>query len=54
VQIIKIERDTLDLLRKRRAAGQIAEADVVAQEAALAQVEQTLPPQPATIRDFFQ
>ncbi len=43
-QIIKIERDTLDLLRKQRAAGQIAEADAVAQEAALAQVEQTLPP----------
>jgi NodT family efflux transporter outer membrane factor (OMF) lipoprotein len=43
-QIIKLERDTLDLLRKQRAAGQIAEADVVAQEAALAQVEQTLPP----------
>ncbi|HEY2135195.1 MAG TPA: efflux transporter outer membrane subunit, partial [Xanthobacteraceae bacterium] len=29
---------------RQRAAGQIAEADVVAQEAALAQVEQTLPP----------
>src|SRR5580704_9128491 len=43
-QIIKIERDTLDLLRKQRAAGQIAEADAVAQEAALAQFEQTLPP----------
>jgi NodT family efflux transporter outer membrane factor (OMF) lipoprotein len=43
-QIIKAERDTLDLLRKQRAAGQIAEADAVAQEAALAQVEQTLPP----------
>jgi len=43
-QIIKLERDTLELLRKQRAAGQIAEADVVAQEAALAQVEQTLPP----------
>ncbi len=43
-QIIKIERDFLDLLRKQRAAGQIAELDVAAQEAALAQVEQTLPP----------
>ena len=43
-QIIKIERDVLDLLRRQRAAGQIAEADVVTQEAALAQVEQTLPP----------
>jgi NodT family efflux transporter outer membrane factor (OMF) lipoprotein len=44
LQIIKIERDVLGLLRQQRAAGQIAEADVVAQEAALAQVEQTLPP----------
>ena len=43
-EIIRIERDVLGLLRKQRAAGQIAEADVVAQEAALAQVEQTLPP----------
>jgi len=43
-QIIKIERDFLDLLRQQRAAGQIAELDVAAQEAALAQVEQTLPP----------
>ena len=34
----------LDLLRRQRELGQIAEADVVAQEAALAQVEQTLPP----------
>jgi NodT family efflux transporter outer membrane factor (OMF) lipoprotein len=43
-QIIKVETDVLGLLRQQRAAGQIAEADVVAQEAALAQVEQTLPP----------
>jgi NodT family efflux transporter outer membrane factor (OMF) lipoprotein len=43
-QIIKIERDVLGLLRRQRAAGQIAEADVVTQEVALAQVEQTLPP----------
>jgi NodT family efflux transporter outer membrane factor (OMF) lipoprotein len=43
-QIIKIEREFLDLLRQQRAAGQIAELDVAAQEAALAQVEQTLPP----------
>lgn len=42
--IIKIETDVLDLLRRQRQFGQIAEADVVAQEAALAQVEQTLPP----------
>ena len=43
-QIIKIERDVLDLLRQQRKAGQIAELDVAAQEAALAQSEQTLPP----------
>jgi NodT family efflux transporter outer membrane factor (OMF) lipoprotein len=55
-EIIKAERDVLDLLRKQRAAGQIAEADVVAQEAALAQVEQTLPPlqkQLAQVRDLL-
>ena len=44
LSIIKIETDVLDLLRRQRALGQIAEGDVVAQEAALAQVEQTLPP----------
>jgi NodT family efflux transporter outer membrane factor (OMF) lipoprotein len=43
-QIIKIETDLLDLFRKQRALGQISDVDVVAQEAALAQVEQTLPP----------
>jgi NodT family efflux transporter outer membrane factor (OMF) lipoprotein len=34
----------LDLMRQQRGLGQIAEADVVTQEAALAQIEQTLPP----------
>ncbi len=43
-QIVKIESDVLALLRRQRAAGQIAESDVVAQESVLAQVEQTLPP----------
>jgi NodT family efflux transporter outer membrane factor (OMF) lipoprotein len=43
-QIIKIERDFLELIRQQRKAGQVAELDVAAQEAALAQVEQTLPP----------
>ncbi len=43
-KIIKIETDVLDLLRRQRGLGAVAEADVVAQEAALAQVEQTLPP----------
>ena len=42
--IIKIETDVLELLRKQFKLGQIAEGDVVMQEAALAQVEQTLPP----------
>jgi NodT family efflux transporter outer membrane factor (OMF) lipoprotein len=43
-QIIKIATDLLDLLRRQRGVGQIAEADVVQQEAALAQIQQTLPP----------
>jgi NodT family efflux transporter outer membrane factor (OMF) lipoprotein len=43
-EIIKIERGFLDLIREQRKAGQVAELDVAAQEAALAQVEQTLPP----------
>jgi NodT family efflux transporter outer membrane factor (OMF) lipoprotein len=42
--IVKIESDVLDLMRKQFKLGQIAEGDVVAQQAALAQVEQTLPP----------
>ncbi|WP_298877908.1 efflux transporter outer membrane subunit [uncultured Bradyrhizobium sp.] len=42
--IIKIETDVLDLLRKQRGLGAVADADVVAQEAALAQSEQALPP----------
>ena len=55
-KIIDIERRVLDLLREQRKAGQIAELDVVAQEAALAQVEQTLPPlqkQLAQTRDLL-
>ncbi len=43
-RIIKIASDLLNLLKRQRALGQIAEADVVTQEAALAQIEQTLPP----------
>src|SRR5262245_62225853 len=43
-EIIKILRDVLDLMRQQRVLGQSAEADVVTQEAALAQIEQTLPP----------
>jgi NodT family efflux transporter outer membrane factor (OMF) lipoprotein len=42
--IIRIETDLLGLFRRQFALGQIAEADVVAQEAALAQAEASLPP----------
>jgi NodT family efflux transporter outer membrane factor (OMF) lipoprotein len=42
--IIKIERDVLSVMDKQYKLGSIAEGDVVAQQAALAQVEQTLPP----------
>jgi outer membrane protein TolC len=37
-------RKAFALLQRRRGLGKVAEADVVAQEAALAQVEQSLPP----------
>lgn len=43
-RVIKALRDILDLLQKQLGAGQVAETDVLTQEAALAQVEQTLPP----------
>jgi NodT family efflux transporter outer membrane factor (OMF) lipoprotein len=43
-QIIKIGTDILGVFRKQRSLGQIAELDVVAQEAALALIEQSLPP----------
>jgi NodT family efflux transporter outer membrane factor (OMF) lipoprotein len=42
-ELIKIATDVLKLLRTQFNAGQIAESDVLAQEAALAQIEQTLP-----------
>jgi NodT family efflux transporter outer membrane factor (OMF) lipoprotein len=42
--IIKINRDTLGILQNQFKLGQIAEADVQAQVAAVAQVEETLPP----------
>ena len=42
--LVKIATDVLHLLRTQFDAGQIAQSDVVAQEAALAQIEQTLPP----------
>jgi NodT family efflux transporter outer membrane factor (OMF) lipoprotein len=43
-RIIKIERDILGILKNQFDAGQAAQVDVLAQEAALAQSEQTLPP----------
>ncbi|MGH6848387.1 MAG: hypothetical protein ACREC0_13410 [Methylocella sp.] len=43
-KIIAIETDLLRLLRVQKKFGQVAEADVALQEAALAQAEETLPP----------
>lgn len=43
-RMIAIQRQTLDILHRQRAAGQIAGADVLAQDAALAQSEAALPP----------
>jgi hypothetical protein len=43
-KIIAIETDLLRLLRVQKKLGQVAEADVALQEAALAQAEETLPP----------
>ena len=42
--IVKLETELLELFRKQLALGQIAEVDVAAQEAALAQAETALPP----------
>jgi NodT family efflux transporter outer membrane factor (OMF) lipoprotein len=42
--IIGSDRDVLSLMRRQFQAGQIARADVAAQEAAVYQAEQTLPP----------
>ena len=42
-QIIKTETDLLGVLRRQLGAGQVANADVLVQEAALAQAQQTLP-----------
>lgn len=43
-RIIEIQSQSLDLLRRQYALGQIADADVAAQEATLAQSQATLPP----------
>ena len=42
--VIALERDSLGVLRRQFELGAVAEADVYAQEAALAQLEGTLPP----------
>ena len=43
-RIIAIERNLLDILKRQFGLGQVARADVLAQEAALAAAEQLLPP----------
>jgi NodT family efflux transporter outer membrane factor (OMF) lipoprotein len=43
-QVIALERESLDVGRRELDLGAIAEADVLAQDAALAQIEATLPP----------
>lgn len=43
-RIIAIERRLLGILKRQHEAGQVAQADVLAQEAALAAAEQLLPP----------
>jgi NodT family efflux transporter outer membrane factor (OMF) lipoprotein len=43
-QVVALERESLGVLRHELTLGAIAEADVYAQEAALAQLEATLPP----------
>jgi NodT family efflux transporter outer membrane factor (OMF) lipoprotein len=42
-QVIGLERESLDIMHKELELGAIAEADVLAQDAALAQLEATLP-----------
>ncbi len=43
-QVISLERESLDVMHAQLDLGAIAEADVLAQQAALAQIEATLPP----------
>ena len=43
-RIVRIERDILGILKNQFSAGQAAKVDVLTQETALAQAEQTLPP----------
>jgi NodT family efflux transporter outer membrane factor (OMF) lipoprotein len=43
-QVIVLERESLEVMKKQLELGAIAESDVLAQDAALAQIEATLPP----------
>jgi NodT family efflux transporter outer membrane factor (OMF) lipoprotein len=43
-EVIRIEADALEILRRQLALGQVARADLAAQEAALAQAQASLPP----------
>ena len=43
-EIVRAQRESLDILRRQKTLGQAAGADVATQEAALAQAEATLPP----------
>jgi len=43
-QVISLERESLDVMHRQLELGAIAEADVLAQDAALAQIEATMPP----------
>lgn len=43
-RVLTLERESLEILKHQHELGAIAEADVYAQEAALAQLESTLPP----------
>ncbi|GGF06436.1 histidine kinase [Aliidongia dinghuensis] len=43
-RLVAIERELTDLFHRQRALGQVADADILVQEAALAQTEATLPP----------
>lgn len=43
-EIIRIQRESLDILNRQLALGQVSRQDVAAQEAALAQAEAALPP----------
>jgi NodT family efflux transporter outer membrane factor (OMF) lipoprotein len=55
-KIVAADREILTILQRQKAAGQVMGLDVAAQEAALAQAEQSLPPlekQQAQLRDLL-